>query len=325
MAIFDQQGGFQPFLQRNSGSFLNAGLGLLSGRNAQEQAAGAVQGFAQARQQNKTLDFLRRTNPELAQAVEAGVMPADKAFALDYEQKLQAQQPVKPIEVNGRLVNPSTFEVMADFSTPNDASSKGPQVVELFDDATGQPYKATWNPQTGAYERVGGVKARSGMQLTTNPDGTVSLTEGSIANMPKLTESEGRNSGFYGRGVKSHDVLKNLESLGTSLWNSTAGKIPVAGNYMVSQDAQKYDQAKRDFINAVLRRESGAVISPDEFNNAEKQYFPQPGDGPEVIRQKRGNRETTIQGLKISSGQGANFAIPPGARLRFNPATGELE
>jgi hypothetical protein len=207
---------------------------------------------------------------------------------------------------DGQLYNPNTGEWI---KSPT-GGNKPPQVVELFDDATGQPYKATWNAEKGEYERVGGVKARSGMQLTTNPDGTVTLTEGAIGGLPKLTEAEGRNSGFYGRGVESHKVLSGLEGEGTSVWNNTAGKVPLIGNYLKGDGAQKYGQAKRDFINAVLRRESGAVISPEEFANAEQQYFPQPGDGPEVIKQKRKNRETTIQGLKISAGQGAAFAVP---------------
>ncbi len=232
---------------------------------------------------------------------------------------------------DGRIYDPNSGQWI---SAP-DAGNKAPQVVELFDNATGQPYKATWNPQSQEFDRVGGVKARSGMELTTNPDGTVTLTQGSLGGMPKLTESEGRNAGFYGRGVASQQILNDLEKQGTSLWNKAASGLPVVGNYMRSEEAQKYDQAKRDFVNAVLRRESGAVISPEEFANAEQQYFPQPGDGAEVIEQKRKNRETTILGLKVSSGQGAQFALPPQAggqpqkpaanRFRFNPETGELE
>lgn len=209
---------------------------------------------------------------------------------------------------DGQLFDPNTRETI----DAGGGRKKAPSIVELFDEQTGQPYKARWNDEAGTFERVGGVKARSGMSLTTNPDGTVTLTEGTVGNMPKLTESEGRNSGFYGRGIESQNILNSLESEGTSVWNKTVGSLPVVGNFARSEDAQKYDQAKRNFINAVLRRESGAVISPEEFANAEQQYFPQPGDGEEVIIQKRRNRDTTIQGLKVSSGQGAQFALPSG-------------
>jgi hypothetical protein len=220
---------------------------------------------------------------------------------------------------DGRLFDPNSREVI----DAGGDRKKAPNIVELFDEATGQPYKAKWNEETGDYERVGGVKARSGMSLTTNPDGTVTLTEGAVGGMPKLTDSEGRSTGFYGRGIESQKTLNNLEGEGTSVWNNTAGQIPKVGNFLRSENAQKYDQAKRDFINAVLRRESGAVISPEEFSNAEQQYFPQPGDGAEVITQKRRNRDVTIQGLKVSSGQGANFALPqdqqPAAKAPAGP------
>ena len=51
------------------------------------------------------------------------------------------------------------------------------------------------------------------------------------------------------------------------------------------------DQAQRDFINAVLRRDSGAAINDREFANARQQNSVQPGDSQEVIAQKRANRE----------------------------------
>ncbi|MGB0855392.1 MAG: hypothetical protein ACPGSI_18995, partial [Pikeienuella sp.] len=57
----------------------------------------------------------------------------------------------------------------------------------------------------------------------------------------------------------------------------------------------------------ILRRESGAVISDEEFENANVQYFPVPGDSPEVIAQKRRNRENAIEGLRIGSGDGAAY------------------
>jgi hypothetical protein len=75
----------------------------------------------------------------------------------------------------------------------------------------------------------------------------------------------------------------------------------VTGQF-VGEDFKKYDQAKRDFINASLRRESGAVISPEEFKNAEMQYFPKPGDSADVLAQKKANRETQAKGFLKSAG-----------------------
>lgn len=69
---------------------------------------------------------------------------------------------------------------------------------------------------------------------------------------------------------------------------------------------QKMEQAQRNFINAVLRRESGAQISDSEFANARLQYFPVIGDTPEVIEQKRRTREDAINSMMIESGLDEN-------------------
>ncbi len=256
-------------------------------------------------QTNKTGNWLRKQDQRYAEMLDNGFQPAD-VFKI-YQEERKAQAPSYMNLGDGSYLNQNTGEVL----TAPGGSQKAPQVVELFDEASGQPYKATWDAETGQYQRVGGVKARSGMQLTTNPDGTVSLTEGPLSNRPKLTEGEAKNAGFLERVNKSAKVLDALEGEGTSLFNKTLGNVPVAGNYMRSQNAQKYDQAKRDFVNAILRRESGAVISDQEFANAEQQYFPQPGDGPDVIAQKRQNREAARKGLDIGAGQGAGMVSPP--------------
>lgn len=69
-----------------------------------------------------------------------------------------------------------------------------------------------------------------------------------------------------------------------------------------SSDRKQYEQAQRNFINSVLRRESGASIAPDEFDSAKQQYFPQAGDSTAVILQKSANRQTTINGLYREAG-----------------------
>lgn len=68
------------------------------------------------------------------------------------------------------------------------------------------------------------------------------------------------------------------------------------------EDVKKQEQAERNFVNAVLRRESGAAISPSEFESAAKQYFPRGGDTADVLQQKSDNRALAIQGFKAEAG-----------------------
>lgn len=73
-------------------------------------------------------------------------------------------------------------------------------------------------------------------------------------------------------------------------------------NRVVSDDYQSFNQAQRDFINAQLRKESGAAIAPSEFQNAAKQYFPQVGDSEQVLAQKKVNRDNAVSGMTRAAG-----------------------
>jgi hypothetical protein len=123
--------------------------------------------------------------------------------------------------------------------------------------------------------------------------------------------TQGRSAAYADRMVAADAVLSDpkLEAAQTDLVQQGMGNIPVAGNFITSEDKKLADQAQRDFINAVLRRESGAVISPSEFENARLQYFPQPGDTPEVIQQKKRNRKLATEGIVREAGP--NYAPPP--------------
>lgn len=83
----------------------------------------------------------------------------------------------------------------------------------------------------------------------------------------------------YGYGNRMNESDKTLEKYDETAANQSAldswwqGAEP---NWMKSEDRQVFEQAKRNFINATLRQESGAAIADSEFASADKQYFPQP-------------------------------------------------
>jgi hypothetical protein len=77
-----------------------------------------------------------------------------------------------------------------------------------------------------------------------------------------------------------------------------------------SSEQQQVDQARRNFITAVLRKESGAAISPAEFSNEEKKYFPQAGDTADVIAQKQAARNLAIQAMTVQAGPQGARQIP---------------
>lgn len=134
------------------------------------------------------------------------------------------------------------------------------------------------------------------------------------------TEFQGKSAAFGARAEEADKVLGSLVgkySPAAINSKSSVENTPLIGGllgsaankFALSDDDQKAEQAQRDFVNAVLRQESGAAIGESEFDNARKQYFPQPGDGKGVIAQKDRNRKLAIQGLKSNAGRAA-FEAP---------------
>lgn len=104
--------------------------------------------------------------------------------------------------------------------------------------------------------------------------------------------------------------------LGSIISQGKLGPVGIA-NWMKSAAGQSYEQAQRNFLNAVLRKESGAVISPSEFAEGRAQYFPQAGDKESVILQKEANRKAVIESMKQASGK-AYTSIKGTSRVENN-------
>lgn len=145
-----------------------------------------------------------------------------------------------------------------------------------------------------------------------------------------LTDSQAKALLFGTRAQESDKILDGLGdnySPAAISGKQAAGKVPLVGaaleagaNAMLSDNNQKAEQAQRDFVNAVLRRESGAVIADSEFANAQKQYFPQPGDSAAVKAQKARNRQIAIQGLLAEVPNGQRGQIPAAAPAEVAPS-----
>ncbi len=119
------------------------------------------------------------------------------------------------------------------------------------------------------------------------------------------TGDQSNAAGFYDRMKQAEETLADpaVTAAAIDYVGKTKANLPFgAGNYMASPDYQKFDQASRNFLNAVLRKESGAAISPSEFENGSIQYFPQPGDTPEKLALKAQNRATAINAMRRTAG-----------------------
>lgn len=169
------------------------------------------------------------------------------------------------------------------------------------------------------------VDPRTGKGVeVTGPDGV------RLAGVTKpLNDSQSKALLFASRMQEADKVLGSLGDAGTSV-SVPGSRAPFIGgvvNAMSGQKNQSLNQAKTDFMTALLRRESGAAIGQGEFDTADKQYFPQVGDGPDIIAQKARNRQIAINGIMAEVPERQRASITPqssasvAAKPKASPAT----
>ncbi len=184
-----------------------------------------------------------------------------------------------------------------------------------------QQFKPTFTQISGA--QLNAKLAEQGLPPAYDSEKVYNYDEGSqkitqigggdtVFNMPDLTESQGASTNFYNRALNAENRLTPFESQGTQVGQALLGEIPLIGNILQSPEYQVYSALKANFISAVLRKESGAAISVAEFEKEDKKYFPQVGDKPETIEEKRRARNDAIQGLKFQAGAGVELVESQG-------------
>jgi hypothetical protein len=227
MALPPFANGFQPFLRNNSDMLLQAGAGLLGGQTAPQQVAGLAQGVAGVRQRNKTIEFLKGVDPQLAEAVDSGALSVADAYKLHVASKAKADRP-------------RTFQTLPDgtygFADPDtnsfDALGKAPKPTGSGPDGTGAYYGTT----IPYYDAQGVLRYK---QLGKDGNGKDVDFGGGVAAPPTKifdTGTEGVVLGPGGRptsaiqkdvvGAASDTKLGNSQGEARAAYNSMASKMP---------------------------------------------------------------------------------------------------
>jgi len=141
--------------------------------------------------------------------------------------------------------------------------------------------------------------------------------EGGAGNI-KLTEQQGKDLQYHDRANAANG---ELATNGMALTSAAIGErgssraltdafvrgVPLLGgtslaNSLVSNERQLAEQAGREFVNSILRKDSGAALTPDEISTYGVTYLPQVGDGEAVLKQKEQARSRAVEGIKKGLG-----------------------
>jgi len=199
----------------------------------------------------------------------------------------------------------------------------------------GEPYKADGgiNINTGATGAMGNIltpaqNKKIGLNekdvAQVSPQGAINVISKAPAPV-ELKDWQRKDLDFVTRMMQADKVLSEVGTNYDPAYVKAARYVentPILGdiaNAAISENDQRVLQAQRQFLNSVLRPESGAVIGDVEFASGVKQYFPQPNDSKKIQEQKANARRTAIEGLKL--GIPPEF-LPKTDYGSYSPSTG---
>lgn len=122
-----------------------------------------------------------------------------------------------------------------------------------------------------------------------------------------LTEGQAATAGFVYQASNANDAIESMEAAGyrpgyKKVIKEKAGKFLGYDHAFLNETDRLYEQSMMDFITAVLRKKSGATITPEEYKIEERKYVPQPGDSDRVVAQKALSRKREIEALNYGTG-----------------------
>jgi hypothetical protein len=323
--------GFQPFLKNNSDMLLQAGAGLLGGATAPQQVAGLAQGVAGARQKNKTLEFLRQQNPDLAAAVESGALSGGDAYKLFYQQKLEAQKPRNNFmavgknlyDVNsgqwvsppaGMAADPAEFGLNPIYGTDENGRTGIGQVAKdgsfhIVDTGGFRPVGTTSNLNLGSTIQT---NDKAGNVISSTP-----IDNAGAARDKAVGGAQGDAAASYNSmsskmpGLET--VVKKLDDLSTKATYTAAGQMYDLGRKQIGMDPREAAVARAEYISTVdnqvlplLRDTFGAAFTQKEGDTL-RATLGDPDKSPQekqvVLKSAIEPKRRDLQALAAQSGQ----------------------
>lgn len=292
----DKPGGFDKYskdmFRENLNEFF---LGLASGRTPAESlafgAAAANQKHNSMKNANQTVAWLQSKGVDKEQAWQIATNPS---VLSEYLKDMLA--PSKPIEVGGRLVDPKTYQVLADFSDPN---SKLTSDQREFQQAKADGFQGNFMDYQIKMKEAGrqqvnidtGEKLPSGYRWV-NPDkrelGVQPIPGGPATQIPgELAARIGMGENFLNNDLP---ILRKEVEAGNATGPIDRG-MAWAG-YGKPAEIQRKFQSGVEVLSRLL---SGAGMTQIEVDEKTQRYMPTMADTPSSLKTKLDQLEAEIK------------------------------
>jgi hypothetical protein len=233
--------------------------------------------------------------------------------------------------VGGSVYNPLTGGFTAPPKAPEPKIPErtvdlGGQVIVYFNDGTTQTFPKGMAP--GARAAVGGGGAPQATTLGAPPAaGPAPAVPGFSfpqGDFPKLTEGEEKSRFYTTTMVSSLPVMAEVLRSGykptqrdkAAAGPPSEGVLGGLSNTLVPRsfatpEGRRFYTEGRKVLAAILRKESGAAITDDEWTNYGPMYLPWPGDTEEDIKLKMQSLDQQILNMAMGSGKAFQYFTPP--------------
>ena len=275
---------------------------------------------------NKTVDMLRQQGrDDLANAVMNRAISAKEAFSVLQSEKaadLAFQRQKDLASFSAGLKAPAAPKLYSEFAKLN------------ADLQAGNISKDQYNASVQSFLN------KNKMSIRTTPDGGFEFVQGASAGKA-MTESGSKNVIFYDRSKSALELFDPVANSLVSARDAILEKDPTGlGRYAQSDEFQKAQVLGKDFLAPILRKDTGAAVTPTEWVFYSAIYIPQVGDNEAKLEEKRKARSRAVSAMRkglnpheIIAAEGidpsnAPEIYDPGQKAvthRYNPETGKVE
>jgi hypothetical protein len=164
--------------------------------------------------------------------------------------------------------------------------------------------------QFGPDGRFYPINPPSGMTVETMPGGGVRMVQGAgVGGSPTFTEGQSRDNVY---ATRARGALERFEPVANSLMSrgeAIAEMVPLGlARGAQTSEYQTAVASGDEFIQAILRKDTGAALTVPEMAEYRRVYLPQPGDTPEVLEVRREARARALAALEAGMGEAQRYA-----------------
>ena len=332
---------------------------LRMGQSIRQQGAARAADMSR----NRTVETLRaQGRDDLAQAVLDGTIGGKEAFgvmqseaaankAFQRQKDLAAYQaglkgPAAPKTYEFQAVTQALMNANPNLSQAEAlkmALSKGPAAPKIYSELA----KINADYQSGALDEQGYKLAvdafanKNKMSLRTTPDGGVEFVQGADAGGKSMTESGSKNVIFYDRSKRALELFDPVANSLVNAKDALLEQEPTGlGRYGQSDEFQQAQVLGKDFLAPILRKDTGAAVTPSEWVFYKAIYIPEVGDNQAKLDEKRKARSRAVSAMRkglnpheIIAAEGVDTSNAPAiydpsqktVTHRYNPETGKVE